>query len=232
MNRREAATLEGELETRRLALSFLWKRRGFALYADFSFCRYKGAELRHSAAITQTTSVSKRGDREFVLVFVQPELRYHIRATCADQRDRSAQLLLCRAASNVLMCLLLHSDTASCRQSPALPLRLSPSLHLCPLPLHRCPPSTSPPSGLTRTGACAPRTSTTRRNVPKATISCRLAAAAAAAARTSCAACATRRRRGSMRASGWCAAWLAAAGATPCAQRALLRSTARMQRML
>ena len=71
----------------------------------------------------------------------------------------------------------------------------------------------------TRTGACAPRTSTTPRSVLKQTISCRLAAAAAP---TSCAACATRRRCGSMRASGWCAAWLAAAGATPCAQRALV----------
>jgi hypothetical protein len=64
-----------------------------------------------------------------------------------------------------------------------------------------------------------------------------LAAAAALrrsrrAAQTSCAACATRRRCGSMRASGWCAAWLAAAGATPCAQRARVRSTARMQLML
>ena len=67
MNRREAAILEGELETRSLALSFLWYKRGFALYADFSFCRYNGAELRHSATITQTTSVSKRGDREFVI---------------------------------------------------------------------------------------------------------------------------------------------------------------------
>ena len=71
----------------------------------------------------------------------------------------------------------------------------------------------------TRTGACAPRTSTTPRSVLKQTISCRLAAAAAP---TSCAACATRRRCGSMRASGWCAVWLAAAGATPCAQRALV----------
>jgi hypothetical protein len=88
MNRRGAAILEGELEARRLTLSFLWKKRFFALCADFSFCRYNGAELRHSAAITRTTSVSKRGDREFVLAFVQPELRYHIRAASADQRDR------------------------------------------------------------------------------------------------------------------------------------------------
>jgi hypothetical protein len=93
MNRREAAILEGELETRSLALSFLWYKRGFALYADFSFCRYNGAELRHSATITQTTSVSKRGDREFVLVFVQPELRYHIRATSSDLRDRWVAVL-------------------------------------------------------------------------------------------------------------------------------------------
>jgi hypothetical protein len=55
---------------------------------------------------------------------------------------------------------------------------------------------------------------------------------AAAAARTSCAACATRRRRGSLRASGWRVAWLPAAGATPCAQRARVHSTARTQRML
>ena len=75
------------MEARRLTLSFLWKKRVFALYADFSFCRYDGVELRHSAAITQATSVSKQGVREFVLSFVQPELRYHIRATSADQRD-------------------------------------------------------------------------------------------------------------------------------------------------
>jgi hypothetical protein len=61
MNRREAAIFggQGELETRSLALSFMWYKRGFALYADFLFCRYNGAQLRHSAAITQTTSVSK-----------------------------------------------------------------------------------------------------------------------------------------------------------------------------
>ena len=145
----------------------------------------------------------------------------------------TAGLLLCRAAYNAPLRLLLHSQLPP----RALLLRLASSRPLCPPPLHRCPPSTSPPSGWTRTGACAPRTSTTRRNVPKATISSRsplaVAAALRRAAQTSwCAACATRRRCGSMRASGWCAAWLAAVGATPCAQRARVRSTARMQLML
>lgn len=88
MNRRSAAVVEGELEARRLTLSFLWYKRTFALFPDFSFCRYDGAELRHSATITHSTTVSKLGSREFVLTFAQPELRYHIRAATCDERDR------------------------------------------------------------------------------------------------------------------------------------------------
>ena len=131
MNRREAAILEGELETRRLVLNFLWKRRVFALYADFSFCRYKGAELRHSAAITQTTSVSKRGDREFVLVFVQPELRYHIRAASADQRNRwVAALQSC-----------IQRASAPAPSQPAAVPSSSPAPRLLPTSV----PSSTPP---------------------------------------------------------------------------------------
>jgi hypothetical protein len=131
MNRLEAAILEGELETRRLALSFLWKKRFFVLYADFSFCRYNGAELRHSAAITQTTSVSKRGDRDFVLAFVQPELRYHIRATSSDLCDRwVAALQSC-----------IQRASAPAPSQPAAVPSSSPA----PLPLPTSVPSSAPP---------------------------------------------------------------------------------------
>jgi hypothetical protein len=131
MNRREAAILEGELEARRLTLSFLWKKRFFALYADFSFCRYNGAELRHSAAITQTTSVSKRGDREFVLAFVQPELRYHIRAASADLCDRwVAALQSC-----------IQRASAPAPSQPAAAPSSSPAPRLLPT----AAPSSAPP---------------------------------------------------------------------------------------
>ncbi len=83
-----AAVLEGELEARRLTLSFLWYKRTFALFPDFTFSRYDGAELCHSTAITHSTTVSKLGRREFVLTFAQLELRYHIRAATCDERDR------------------------------------------------------------------------------------------------------------------------------------------------
>ena len=58
MNRRDAAILEGEMDARWPTLRFLWYKRIFALFSDSSFCQYDGAELRHSATITQTTSVS------------------------------------------------------------------------------------------------------------------------------------------------------------------------------
>ncbi len=90
----KAIILEGEMETKRQKLNFMWKRRSFVLYADmetFSFCRFDDAELRHSDTITHTTTVSNHGDkddREFMLVFVQPERQYHIRAASSVERDR------------------------------------------------------------------------------------------------------------------------------------------------
>jgi hypothetical protein len=91
----------------------------------------------------------------------------------------------------------------------------------------RRPPSTLRRSGWTRTAACAPRASTTRRSAPKATRS-RPVPAAAAAALTSFAACATDAGSASTRCSGACAAWRAAAEATPCARLASRRSAARL----
>ena len=85
---RDIVLLEGELEAKRLTLRFLWYNRRFVLCSDFTFRRYNGTELRHSAAITETTSVAKAGSREFILTFTQPELRYHIRAASSDERDR------------------------------------------------------------------------------------------------------------------------------------------------
>jgi hypothetical protein len=125
MKRRDAAILEAELETKRLALSFLWKNRIFALFRDLCFCRYKGTQLCHTATITQTTSVTKQGSREFVLTFMQPELRYHIRATTSEQRDRWADALqscITRASA------LVPSQAAAVLSSlPKCDAKLSPA---------------------------------------------------------------------------------------------------------
>ena len=136
----------------------------------------------------------------------------------------TAGLLLCRAAYNAPLRLLLHSQLPS----RALLLRLASSRPLCPPPLrlYRCPPSTLPLSGWMRTAACAPRTSTTRRSVLKDTRSCFLTAAvylsrSRRAIPMSCVACAMHRRCCSIRLIGWCVAWLAAAEATLCVLIAL-----------
>ena len=93
MSSRDAALFEGELEAKRQTLSFLWYKRMFALFPDSSFRRYDGAELRHSALVAPSTTVSMQGDREFVLSFAQPELRYHMRAESSEQRDRWVKAL-------------------------------------------------------------------------------------------------------------------------------------------
>ena len=86
MDPRAAALLQGVLESR--ALRFFWNKRTFLLCADFTFRRYNGDELRHSAAITSGTSVAKVGSTEFTVTFLQPDLHYHIRAGFSAERDR------------------------------------------------------------------------------------------------------------------------------------------------
>jgi hypothetical protein len=84
MNAADAVLMEGELESK----SFLWNKRRFVLRSNSTFSRYNGPDLRHSAAITDTTSVSVTGSREFVLTFTELELCYRIRAGSSDERDR------------------------------------------------------------------------------------------------------------------------------------------------
>jgi hypothetical protein len=92
------------------------------------------------------------------------------------QRKTAEKAIGERRASRLCLLPLAHFPTfhtASLRLSHSLqwiphPLLRSPPPPPPPLPLSRAP-STSPRSGLTRTGACAPRTSTTPRSVPKVT---------------------------------------------------------------
>jgi hypothetical protein len=84
----DAVVLECVLQAKRLTLSFLWYTRRFVLCADGTLRRYDGEQLCHSAAITTTTSVATLGDVEFTVTFLQPDLRYHIRAASRAQRDR------------------------------------------------------------------------------------------------------------------------------------------------
>jgi hypothetical protein len=88
MDDQAAVVLNGVFKTKRLTLSFLWNTRRFALCADRTLRRYDGEQLRHSAAITSTTSVAKVGDADFTVTFLQPDLRYHIRAASSAERDR------------------------------------------------------------------------------------------------------------------------------------------------
>jgi hypothetical protein len=107
--------------------------------------------------------------------------------------------------------------TASLRLSHSLQCNPHPPLRFHPPPppllLSRAP-SISPRSGLTRTGACAPRTSTTRRSVLKATRSWPMPVAAASLPRA-CAASAMDARRASTIRNGSNAACRVAAEDTP-----------------
>ena len=87
MDSAAAVLLDSVLQAKRLTLSFLWYTRRFALCADCTLRRYDGEQLRHSAAITSTTSVAKVGNAEFTVTFLQPYLRYHIRAASCAERD-------------------------------------------------------------------------------------------------------------------------------------------------
>ena len=82
-------------------MSFLWCTRRFALCSDRTFRRYDGEQLRHSAAIKTTTTVAKVGESEFTVEFLQPDLRYHIRAASCAERDRWVSALLGAKAKKV-----------------------------------------------------------------------------------------------------------------------------------
>jgi hypothetical protein len=77
----------------------------------------------------------------------------------------------------------------------------------------------TPPSGLMRSAACAPKPWTTPRSAPKVTRWCPSPPAEAVVLQrsASCAASATRMRRASRLRCGWCAACQGAAQETPCA---------------
>jgi hypothetical protein len=81
------------LQVKGQLLFFLWHTRRFSLCSDRTLRRYDGQQLRHSAAITSTTSVSKVGDTEFTVTFLQPDLRYHMRAASSEERDAWASAL-------------------------------------------------------------------------------------------------------------------------------------------
>ena len=82
-----AVLLSGVFQAKRLTLSFLWYTRRFALCSDGTLRRYDGEQLRHTAAITSTTSIAKLGELDFTVTFLQPGLRYHIRAASSAERN-------------------------------------------------------------------------------------------------------------------------------------------------
>jgi TPR repeat protein len=83
----DTVLLDCVFQAKRLTLSFLWYTRRFVLCKDGTLQRYDGEQLCHSAAITSTTSVATLGDVEFTVTFLQPDLRYHIRAASRAERD-------------------------------------------------------------------------------------------------------------------------------------------------
>ena len=115
--------ISSELQAKRFALSILWKTRRFDLCADRTLRRYDGEHLCHSAAVTPTTSVAKVGDAEFTVTFLQPYLRYHIRAASCAERDRWVHALADAIATAL-------GQTAASRSA-----------------FHVCPPAPSPASG-------------------------------------------------------------------------------------
>ena len=138
MNPADAVLMEGELESK----SFLWHKRRFVLRSNSTFSRYNGADLRHSAAITDTTSVSVTGSREFVLTFTEPELRYRIRAGSSDERDRwVAALQGCIARTSALAPLPVaqsRAAPAAATSSPAAPVAPAPAVNFATEWLDEC----------------------------------------------------------------------------------------------
>ena len=145
---RDIVLLEGELEAKRLMLRFLWKDRRFVLCSNFTFLRYNGTELRHSAAITAATSVAKAGSREFILTFTQPELRYHIRAASSDERDRWVAALqgsIGRASALALEPVVQSRVASASAISSSAPVMASPP-PVAPTAMNPPPPPSNPNS--------------------------------------------------------------------------------------
>ena len=138
MNPADAVLLEGELESK----SFLWHKRRFVLRSNSTFSRYNGADLRHSAVITGTTSVSETGSREFMLTFTEPELRYRIRACSSDERDRwVAALQGCIARTSApapLPVAQSRAAPAAATSSPAAPVAPAPAINFATEWLDEC----------------------------------------------------------------------------------------------
>ena len=86
-----ATQLEGVFQAKRQSLPLLWKRRRFVLregLQKFTFLRFIGDKLRHSATVSCSTAVTKVGSAEFTVTFLQPDIHYHIRAGSSAERDR------------------------------------------------------------------------------------------------------------------------------------------------
>jgi hypothetical protein len=116
--------LDGVFQAKRQTLSFLWYTRRFALCSDRTFRRYDGEQLCYSAAITSMTSVAKVGDAEFTVTFLQPDLRYHIRAASSAERD-----LWLSALANAIANELTLGPVSSFNIPPLSDHSLSPPVH-------------------------------------------------------------------------------------------------------
>jgi hypothetical protein len=93
MDPRSIVLLEGTFAVKNKTLSFLWTTRRFVLHSDFSFRRYNGSALRHSAQVMPGTSVMKVGSMEFTVAFHHLDLHYHLRTTSTNERDTWCSLL-------------------------------------------------------------------------------------------------------------------------------------------
>jgi hypothetical protein len=109
----DTVVLQCVFKAKRLTLRFLWYTRRFVLCADGTLHRYDGGQLRHSAVITSTTSVAKLGDAEFTVTFLQPDLRYHIRAASCAERDKWVSTLLDAKAKVVFNANRAHDQSTS-----------------------------------------------------------------------------------------------------------------------
>jgi hypothetical protein len=83
--------LQGEMEAKWQTMQVLWKKRKFAICSDLSFRRFKGEILRHSAIMTDDTTVSKVNETEFTIAFRKAgsgeRWSYRIRAVSAADCD-------------------------------------------------------------------------------------------------------------------------------------------------
>ena len=79
---------EGQLETKRQSLGFLWKTRRFILNSDSTFTRLDDDTVRNTMRIVSTTRVEKLNDTEFTLTFNMPDFVYHMRASTSEECNK------------------------------------------------------------------------------------------------------------------------------------------------